>query len=135
MSKPTEQRATIGDKHRFCFTHLNLRFPLTRGESVFALFLFSDALALNSCDHCQMGKRLHRQKERPESIRKWQLFSRARGAGQLPGRVAKVTGGSANCCGRPWRGRWLAVDDGWDAGQDERVKSWRVFVWGVGEAV
>jgi len=29
MSKPTKQRATIVDKHSFCFTHLNLRFPLT----------------------------------------------------------------------------------------------------------
>lgn len=29
MSKPTKQRATIVDKYCFCFTHLNLRFPLT----------------------------------------------------------------------------------------------------------
>lgn len=65
---------------------------------MFTLFLFSGALALKGCDHCQMGKRLHRQKERAESIRKWQLFSCASGARQLPGLVAKVTGSSANCC-------------------------------------
>ena len=29
MNKPTKQRATIVDKYCFCFTHLNLRFPLT----------------------------------------------------------------------------------------------------------
>lgn len=29
MSKPTKQSATIVDKYCFCFTHLNLRFPLT----------------------------------------------------------------------------------------------------------
>jgi len=76
---------------------------LNAKESVFALFLFSDALALNSGDHCQMEKRLHRQKERPKSIRKWLLFSCARGAGQLPGVVAKVTGSSASwCSGQQW---------------------------------
>ena len=29
MSKRTKQRATIVDKHCFCFIHFNLRFPLT----------------------------------------------------------------------------------------------------------
>lgn len=49
-----------------------------------------------------MGKRLHTEKERPDSIRKWQLFSCARGAGQLPGLVAKVTGSAASwCTGQP----------------------------------
>lgn len=65
-----------------------------------ALFsLLSYGLALNSDDCCQMGKRLHRTRERSESIRKWQLFSRASRAGQLPGPVAKVTKSSANRCG------------------------------------
>lgn len=108
MSKATKQSATIVDKYRFCFTHLNLRFPLTL-RRVLALFLFSETLALNSGAHCQMGKRLHRQKERPESIRKWQLFSCARGAGQLPGLVAKVTGNSASWCS----GQQLGLMGGW----------------------
>ncbi|KAK5850716.1 hypothetical protein PBY51_001568 [Eleginops maclovinus] len=38
------------------------------------------------------------RKKRPESIRKWLLFNCARGAGQLPGVVAKVTGGYASWC-------------------------------------
>jgi len=59
-------------------------------------------LALKSGEHCQKGKQLHGQKERPGSIRKCQLFSRAKGAGQLPGLVAKVTGSSASwCSGQP----------------------------------
>lgn len=91
---------------------------------MFTLFLLSGALALNSCDHCQMGKRLHRQKERVESIRKWQLFSCARGAEQLPGLVAKVTGSAAKWCSGQQGG---GEDDGWDIGQDERAVSWLQF--------
>lgn len=66
-----------------------------------------------------MGKRLHRQKERPESIRKWLLFSGARGAGQLPGLVAKVTGSSASWCSGQQLGLMggMVEDDGWDVGQ------------------
>ncbi|KAF0025323.1 hypothetical protein F2P81_022204 [Scophthalmus maximus] len=77
----------------------NTSQPPQNGEEVSCGTLsFKGALALNSGDHCQMGKRQHRQKERPESIRKWQLFSCARGAGQLPGLVAKLTGSSASWC-------------------------------------
>lgn len=95
---------------------------LNAKESVFSLFLLSDALALKSRAHCQMGKRLHGQKERAESIRKWQLFSCARGAGQLPGLVAKVTGSSANVVQRAAVGSdgGRAEDDGWDVGQEKR---------------
>lgn len=58
---------------------------------MFALFsLLSYGLALNSGNCCQMGRGLHRTRERSESIRKWQLFSCARRAGQLPGPIAKV---------------------------------------------
>lgn len=131
MSKPTEQRATIVDKYRFCFTHLNLRFPLKLRRVCSAFFLLSDGLALKSHAHCQMGKRLHGQKERAESIRKWQLFSCARGAGQLPGLVAKVTGSSANMVQRAAVGSdggGRVEDDGWDVGQEERAESWWVRV-------
>lgn len=85
---------------------------INTAERVFALSsLFRGFLALNSRKHCQMGKRLHRQKERPNSIRKWQLFSCARGARQLPGVVAKVTGSPASWC------KWAAVRfDGGDVG-------------------
>lgn len=100
MSKPTKQRATPGDKYTFCFVHLNLRFPLKLRRVCSPFSLLSYGLAPNSGDCCQMGKRLHRTRERPESIRKWQPFSRARGAGQLPGPVAKVTKSSSNQCKR-----------------------------------
>lgn len=40
MSKPTKQRATIVDKYCFCFTHLNLRFPLTRRRACSPFFSF-----------------------------------------------------------------------------------------------
>lgn len=94
------------------------KVSLNSKESVFTLFLFSGTLAPNSRDHCQMGKRLHRQKERPESIRKWQLFICARGAGQLPGLVARVTGSSASWCSGQHSGLigGVADDDGWDVG-------------------
>lgn len=76
-----------------------------------------------------MGKRLHRQKERPESIRKWQLFSCARGAGQLPGLVAKVTGSSANCCS----GQQLDFGRGWwrrmTVGILDRMRGQRAGEW------
>lgn len=52
-----------------------------------------------------MGKRLHTTRERAESIRKWQPFSYARGAGQLPGPVAKVTKSSSNQC--KWAEVWF----------------------------
>lgn len=40
MSKPTKQRATIVDKFCFCFTHLNLRFPLTLRRACSPFFSF-----------------------------------------------------------------------------------------------
>lgn len=40
MSKPTKQRATIMDKYRLCFTHLNLRFLLTRRRVCSPFFSF-----------------------------------------------------------------------------------------------
>lgn len=100
-------RATAVDKCCFCVSRFEPGVSLSPKESVFTplfflLFVFSGFLALNSGDHCQMGKRLHTEKERPDSIRKWQLFSCARGAGQLPGLVAKVTGSAASwCSGQP----------------------------------
>lgn len=100
MSKPTKQRATPGDKYTFCFVHLNLRFPLKLRRVCSPFSPHSYGLAPNGGNCCQMGKRLHRTRERPESIRKWQPFSRARGAGQLPGPVAKVTQSSSNQCKR-----------------------------------
>lgn len=99
------------------------KVSLNSKESVFTLFLFSGTLAPNSRDHCQMGKRLHRKKERPESIRKWQLFICARGAGQLPGLVGWLEAQPAGAAGstrvwwgggRRWRlGCWMCVDSLW----------------------
>lgn len=74
-----------------------------------------------------MGKRLHRQRERPESIRKWQLFSCASGAwatswsccqgdsklSQLVGRLAvgfDGGGGGAEDVSLALARRWHAVD-------------------------
>lgn len=128
MSKPTEQRATIVDKCRFCFAHLNLRFPLTLRRACSPFFSFQMPWRWVSHNSAKWENDYTGRKERAESIRKWQLFSCARGAGQLPGPVAKVTESSANWCSGQQLGSTRrrggmygeAEDDGWDIGLGER---------------
>lgn len=127
-------KSTIVDKCCFCLIPiLNLGFRsvlrvFSPPPPLLFFFVFSGFLALNSRDYCQIGKRLHTEKERPDSIRKWQLFSRARGAGQLPGLVAKVTGNKASWCnGQPLgfnRGGWRLVY--WTGGVSEKLWEERV---------
>lgn len=113
------------DKHCFCFTHLNLRFPLTLTRVCSPFFSFqtiwrwiADGTAKWENDYTG------REKEQNQSG-SGSFFSCARGAGQLPGLVAKVTRSSANWCSgqrlkfKEGDGR-MEGDDGWDIGRGER---------------
>lgn len=127
---PSQNEQTRQTRGSHCVKILFLFYPfepeafLNVKESVFTLFLFSGALALNRGGHCQMGKRLHRHKERAESIRKWQLFSCARGAWAT----------SWSCCQGDWKlsqlvawaavafDRGMAEDVGWNISKERRCE-------------
>lgn len=89
------------ESHCFCFTEPEVSpavksVTLSWRESKFVV--------------AKWTKLLNGQKERQGSIRKWQLFSRAKGVEQFPSLVAKVTGCSASwCSGQP-------LDMVWDGG-------------------
>lgn len=102
---------------------------------------FQTAPALKGCDHCQMGKRLHRQKRKTRINQEVAAFepcqrSRATSWSRCQGdcRLSQLLQQPAT--GEGGRGGIWQGNDGWDVGQHERVRRRRVCVfvrWGLRE--
>lgn len=123
MSKRTKQRATIEDKYCFCFTHLNLRFPLTLRRVCSPFFSFQTlwrwiATTTAKWENDYIGRKKDQNQSGSGS------FS---AVPEEPGNFlvllprwleAQPTGGGVG----------VGRGDGWDIEQDERAESWWVRV-------
>lgn len=130
MSKPTKQRATTGDKYCFCFTHLNLRFPLTLRRVCSPFFSFQTLWRWIAATTAKWeNDYIDRKKDQNQS-----------GSGSFsavpeePGNFLVslprwLEAQPTFAVGSSWiREGVVAEDDGWDIGQDERAESWWVGV-------
>lgn len=128
MSKPTKQRTTIVDKHRFCFTHLNLRFPLTLRRACSPFFSFQtlwrwigETTAKWENDYTGRKKDQNQSGSGsfsavPEEPGNFLVL--------LPRWLEAQPSGAVGSSWVWWEGGWwMGEDDGWDIGQEARAES------------
>ncbi len=126
MSKHITQRATIVDKYCFCFTHLNLRFPLTLRRVCSPLFSLQTlwrwmAATAAKWENDYTGRKKEQNQSGsgsfsvvPEEPGNFLVL--------LPRWLEAQPTGAAGSSWVWWGG--MAENDGWDIRQKERAESW-----------
>lgn len=137
MSKPTKQKATIVDKYCFCFTHLNLRFPLTLRRVCSPFFSFQALWRWIAEPTAKWEKDDTGRKKDQNQSGNGSFSAVPEEPGNflvmLPRWLEAQPAGAVGSSWIWWGGwRRMAEDDGWDIGHRKWADDWLVS---EGEAV